>query len=135
MESMLAFDPGYGNVKLYGADGGLVMQSVVAVAGTEPLSRMAGIRRARPPLLIECKAGSFYVGLGAHGWGRPIESFDFERLGGSPEAVALLYGAFSKCPALAETTTLIVGLPIESLMGDQAEETRKEEGKKTTYIS
>jgi hypothetical protein len=121
----VAFDPGYGNVKVYGPQGPLVMPSFVAIGGGEKIQRMAGLRIARPPLKVETSAGAFYVGEGAHDWGRPVENLDFDRLNGSPEMLALFLGAISRYGLTAEPMTLIVGLPIAPLMGESAQHTQE----------
>jgi hypothetical protein len=121
----LAFDPGYGNVKVFGPQGPLVMPSSVAVGGGERLQRMVGLRMARPPLKVETNAGAFYVGEGAHDWGRPLENLDFDRLNGSPEMLALFLGAMSCYGVATEPIALIVGLPIATLMGENAQHTQE----------
>jgi len=121
----LAFDPGYGNVKVFGPHGPLVMPSSVAVSGREKIQRMVGLRVAHPPLKVETSAGILYVGDGAHDWGRPVENLDFDRLNGSPEMLALFLGAMSRYEVAAEPVTLIVGLPIATLMGEGAQHTQE----------
>jgi hypothetical protein len=120
----LAFDPGYGAIKLYGSHGGFAMQSLASIAAGKTVRRMAGLHVANPPLRIEGKNGVFYVGEGAHDWGRPVENLDFDRLTGSPEMLALFSGALTKY-AIKEEIDLIVGLPIASLTGDTAQQTQK----------
>ena len=120
----LAFDPGYGATKLYGSHGGFAMQSLVSIAAGKTVRRMAGLRVTNPPLRIEGKNGVFYVGEGAHDWGRPVENLDFDRLTGSPEMLALFYGALTKY-GIAEEIDLIVGVPIASLTGDTAQQTQR----------
>lgn len=122
---VLSFDPGFGNIKVFGMQGPLVMQSSVAVGGGEMLQRMAGLRVVRPPLRVETSAGVFYVGDGAHDWGRPVENLDFDRLNGSPEMLALFLGAMARYGIAAEPITLIVGLPITTLMGENAQHTQE----------
>jgi hypothetical protein len=121
----LSFDPGYGNVKVFGPHGPLVMQSSVAIGGGERVQRMIGLRMARPPLRVETSAGVFYVGEGAHDWGRPVENLDFDRLNGSPEMLALFLGAMSRYGVATESITLMVGLPIATLMGENAQHTQE----------
>jgi hypothetical protein len=118
---MLACDPGYGSTKLFGARGGLVMASHVATDGRAVVHSTA-IRSKKPPLEITTSAGAFYVGLGAHDWGRPVESLDFDRFTGTPELRALLYGALTEYGAI--DNHLIVGLPLALLSG-QADEVRE----------
>lgn len=116
----LAFDPGYGGIKLYGANGKLNMPSALAVASQIGIQQMEGLRRARPPLKVETNGGAFYVGQGAHDWGRPVENLDFDRLTGSPEMMALFLGAVTHYGIPERPTSLIVGLPIIALLGEQA---------------
>jgi hypothetical protein len=58
----LAFDPGYGAIKLYGPHGGFTMQSLASIAAGKTVRRMAGLHVANPPMWIEGKNGVFYVG-------------------------------------------------------------------------
>jgi len=125
MTTTLAFDPGYGNIKLFGRKGGLVMPSCVSVGSNPSLRRMAGLRTAKPPLRIEVQAGLFHVGENAHDWGRPVENLDFERLTSSPEMLALFYGAITRYGVPTDPVDLIVGLPIASLMGEEASATQQ----------
>jgi hypothetical protein len=93
---MLAFDAGFGNIKIFGKKGGLLMQSAVATDGTKSLSKLVGLRATQRPLHIVNARGAFYVGHGAHGFGRPVQNLDFDRLTGSPEMLALFHGALTQ---------------------------------------
>jgi hypothetical protein len=92
----LAFDAGFGSIKLFGKRGGLLLQSAVATNGTTSLGKLVGLKSARRPLHIQNERGSFYVGQGAHQFGRPVQNLDFDRLTGSPEMLALFHGALTK---------------------------------------
>ena len=92
----LAFDAGFGSIKLFGRRGGLLLQSAVATHGAQTLGKLTGLKAAKRPLYVENARGSFYVGQGAHQFGRPVQSLDFDRLTGSPEMLALFHGAVSK---------------------------------------
>jgi hypothetical protein len=92
----LAFDAGFGSIKLFGKRGGLLLQSAVATNGTTSLGKLVGLKSARRPLHIANERGSFYVGQGAHQFGRPVQNLDFDRLTGSPEMLALFHGALTK---------------------------------------
>jgi hypothetical protein len=92
----LAFDAGFGNIKLFGRKGGLLLQSAVATDGTQSIGTLAGLKRTRRPLLIENERGAFYIGHGAHNFGRPVQNLDFDRLTGSPEMLALFHGALTQ---------------------------------------
>ena len=95
-QETIAFDAGYGAIKIYGRRGAVEMQSAVATNGTRAIGKMTGLRSLKRPLHIENGRGSFYVGPGAHNSGRPVESLDFDRLTGSPEMLALFHGAMSR---------------------------------------
>jgi hypothetical protein len=53
-----------------------------------------------------------------------VENLDFDRLNGSPEMLALFLGAVSRYGLPTEPITLIVGLPIATLMGENAQRTQ-----------
>jgi len=122
----IALDPGYSSIKLVGVKGSETMQSAVSICQGDSVGHMAGLRRSRRPLKIGISAGTFYVGDSAHGWGRPIENLDLDRLSGSPEMDALFLGALSQYGVPEEPIRLIVGLPIASLMGEQATATQRQ---------
>jgi hypothetical protein len=125
MSMLLAYDPGYGNIKLFGPQGSLVMQSAVSAGGREQVGRMAGLRTAKRPLCIETASGVFHVGPNAHDWGRPIENLDLDRLTGTPEMLALFYGALSQYRPSQAPVSLFVGLPIHALMGPEGQSTQQ----------
>jgi hypothetical protein len=54
-----------------------------------------------------------------------VENLDFDRLNGSPEMLALFLGAVSRYGLPTEPITLIVGLPIATLMGENAQHTQE----------
>jgi hypothetical protein len=101
----------------------LQFASAVSVDGERAVSAMAGLRVSKPPLKITVDGRSFFVGPRAHDWGRPVENLDPERLTGSPELQALLYGAMFKANLPQEPITLMVGLPVDALTGTDAKRT------------
>jgi len=117
-------DLGFGNIKLYGPDGGIVLPSHVATAGNATVADLAGMASETAPLQITQLDRSYYVGARAHSWGRPVENLDYDRLTGSPEIHALLAGAFTRYMEaygrIDTAVTLFVGLPLEPLSGDPA---------------
>lgn len=119
----IGFDPGYGNTKIYGNEGGLALPSHVAMKQNGQLARMEGMQTRRPPLAVTVGERAFYVGAGAHDWGAPVESLDYARLSGSPEVRATLYAALSQYQrhhgVLMEPITLMVGLPLGALGDEQ----------------
>ena len=86
---------------------------------------MLGLRSARSPMRITTEAGEFYIGEGAHDWGRPVETLDFDRPRGAPEMLALFLGAMTRYGVGPEPVAVIVGLPIATLMGDSAGATKR----------
>ena len=123
---ILGFDAGMGAIKLYAEPGGLEFLSQVAANGGRRVGRMVGLRQAQEPMKVRTEHGLFYVGPGAHEWGRPIENLDYDRLVGAPEMRALLYGALTEYQrrygSFNEPLTLFVGLPLEPLSGPEAQE-------------
>jgi hypothetical protein len=125
LPDVYGLDLGYGALKLYGRAGGIQLPSHVAAAQGHALTDLAGLEGTDRPLHIDTGGQAYFVGAGAHAWGQPIESLDYDRLTGSPEIVALLYGAFSLYMEQAAVSalkpiTLYVGLPLEPLSVDPA---------------
>lgn len=121
---LLGEDLGMGANKLYGAEGGLQLPSQVSVNGSQKVTRMMGLRSQTPPLHVTTEHGQFYVGAGAHDWGRPVENLDYNRLTGAPEMQALFYGSLTRLLNTLQHSTvslsLVVGMPLEPLTGEQA---------------
>jgi len=96
----IAIDLGYGNIKLRGAAGSVIMPAAVSVNGQRSLGETVGLKSAARPLHIRADFGQFYTGGNAHRFGRPVQSLDLDRVAGSPEMRALFYGALSKYQAI-----------------------------------
>jgi len=113
MNNITSFDFGAGNFKRYSAQGGVVIPSQVAAAVGESLGAVAGLRASARPKRVSINGYRFYVGSGAHDWGRPIENLDDARfVSGSPELRALVYAAW---PETETPQQVIVGLPQSAL--------------------
>lgn len=129
MSINFGFDMGMGALKLWSAAGGFQLVSQVATNGREHLMDGVGLKSRSRPMLVSGEFGSFYVGLGAHEHGRPVENLDFERLTGAPEMRALLYGAWAQYQAeygpFDEALSLMVGLPLQMMTGEAAKEYQK----------
>lgn len=125
----LGVDAGNGAFKVYGPQGGQETLSQVAWNGSQRVISTLGLKKQKPPLNIQNERGSFYVGAGAHDYGRPVENLDVERFNGTPEMLALFHGAMTRAirqmSGIEEPLTLLVGLPQETLTGDTAEGTRE----------
>ena len=125
----LAVDVGYGNARIYGAKGGVVLPSLVATNGAKTVSKWAAgdLRRARQvtrPLLVHTDLGDYYVGPGAHEAGHPVENLDLDRMTG-PEMKALLYGVLAQYGAPRQTN-LIIALPIAMALGDDGDQAKEQ---------
>ncbi len=119
-------DMGMGNNKLAGAAGEIQTVSQIASNGSGAVSGMLGLKSRKRPTHISSEYGSFYVGQGAHEHGRPVEDLSFERLTGSPEMRALLYGSLAEYQTaygkFTEPLSLMVGLPLQMMTGADAKE-------------
>lgn len=120
-------DLGMGANKLWSTGGGFQIVSQVSNNGSGHIEGgMLGLKAKRRPMHISSDFGSFYVGDGAHEHGRPVENLNFERLTGSPEMRALLYGSLAKYQkengAFKDSLSLMVGLPLQMMMGSSAKE-------------
>ncbi len=120
----LAVDAGYGNTRVYGAKGGVVLPSLVATNGAKTVSKWAAgdLKRARhaaKPRLVQTDYGAYYVGPGAHEAGNPVENLDLDRMTG-PEMKALLYGVLSQYAA-PRHANLILALPIAMALGEEGD--------------
>lgn len=121
----LGIDAGNGAFKLFGEPGGLEFVSHAATNGHQKVLSTLGLRKQKIPLQVTNESGSFYVGAGAHDYGRPVENLDVDRFNGTPEMKALLHGALTgyqqKYGSFTGPLSITVGLPHEILTGDQAE--------------
>jgi len=118
----IGLDLGGGALKLYGPSGGVELPAHVASAGQRVhRARAAGLRTLKPPMRVLTGGTGFYVGLGAHDWGRPVENLGDERFAGSPEVQALLYAGISRydeeCSQLFDVD-FVVGLTQSAFLTD-----------------
>jgi hypothetical protein len=124
----MGLDAGMGAIKVWSETGGLDILSQVAVNGSGHLEGMIGLKSDKRPLMVTTSDGDFYVGAKAHNYGRPIENLDFDRLIGSPEMRALVYGAWSRYMqehgAFDAPLSVMVGLPLQT-MGEEMKDYRK----------
>ena len=126
----LGFDMGMGALKLWSKPGGLQLVSQVANNGRGHLSDgIVGLKNRKRPILVSGAFGSFYVGDAAHEHGRPVENLDFDRLTGAPEMRVLVYAALAQYQDLHgpfdAPLSLMVGLPLQMMMGDGAKDFQK----------
>ncbi len=124
----MGLDAGMGAIKIWSDKGGLDVLSQVAVNGSGHLEGMIGLRNDKRPMMVTTGDGEFYIGVNAHKYGRPIENLDFDRLIGSPEMRALVYGAWSRymqAHGMFEAPlSVMVGLPLQT-MGEDMKDYRK----------
>lgn len=126
----LGFDMGMGALKLWSKPGGLQLVSQVASNGHGHLSDgILGLKSRKRPMMVSGDFGSFYVGDAAHEHGRPVENLDFDRLTGAPEMRVLLYAALARYQdehgPFDGPLHLMVGLPLQMMMGESAREFQK----------
>ncbi len=118
--TVIGIDPGAGALKIYGPAGGAQVPAILAVDEGHTMGRMVGLAQRKPPLRIRTANGSFFVGAGAHEWGRPLsEDLDHDRFTGSPELRAVLAAGFTAYAQvhepLADPLVVYLGLPLEAL--------------------
>lgn len=122
----LGEDLGMGANKLFSASGGLQVPSQVATNSGQHLGNATGLRQRARPLEIKTQHGPFFVGEGAHDYGRPVENLDFDRLTGAPEMRALLYASITRYQQqfgpIMLPVLMMVGLPLQMMSGDTARE-------------
>lgn len=122
----LGLDLGMGACKIYGPSGGIQMPSHVSIADGRIIGHLAGMKSTTPPTKITVDGRAFYIGAGAHDWGRPVENLDYDRLTGAPEMRAIFYATFAELMRYAaqdwamysEPLSLWVGMPLEPLTGE-----------------
>lgn len=119
-----ALDFGAGNFKRVSDDSATVIPTQVSTVTGLQMSRVAGMGHSKRPTLIEIDGHRYYVGAGAHAWGRPVENLDDSRfIVGSPELRALVYAGLSTAPQTDEPLHVVVGLPQSALAEDVARDT------------
>ena len=126
----LGIDAGNGAFKVYGPQGGQETLSQVATNGGAHIAATFGMKRKKEPLNIVTSFGSFYVGAGAHDYGRPVENLDVERFNGTPEMLALFYGSLTDYENahgnFSEPLSLLIGLPQEILTKERLAQTSED---------
>lgn len=120
-------DNGAGALKVYGRHGGIELPALVAAdTQRQPYTGIAGLRQVRPPMRVVTDQRRFYIGPGAHDWGRPIENLDDARFGHSPENGALWRGALSvyiqRFGPFGGSLETLVGLPQSAFSSDTSRE-------------
>jgi len=119
---VLGIDPGAGGLKVCTGAQGVQLPAQVATDGSRLLQAdVVGLEQADPPLHVSTPAGEFWVGTGAHRWGRPLETLDHSRFRGSPGMAALFYAALERHVQqhganLADLEKAYVGLPQQAVV-------------------
>ena len=117
-------DPGAGGYKIFGQGQGTQILSQVAVSGGQRVSRLLGLGQQKLPMEVTLDQMSLFIGAGAHDAGRPIENLGLDRFLGSPEILALTFGALThhiqQFGPIDAPISVTCGLPLESLTGDGA---------------
>jgi len=136
----VALDPGFGGFKAAMIVDGTIqtatVPSVVGVGETDlGLLSLAGVtgrrspRKKSEPYRVTFNGADMLVGAGVAEYARPVERLDFQRLGESPELRVLTYATLFELLSGREggagtlDLNLVVGLPVEVLQGQEANET------------
>ena len=123
-DEIAGVDFGAGALKVYSRWGGIELPSHVALGRRQRQARVSGLRTMKPPMQIITPLGRFYLGLGAHDWGRPVENLADDRFLGAPEVAALFYGgmtSYAREYALdLDSIQAIVGLTQSAFTEDAA---------------
>jgi hypothetical protein len=125
MNTKLGLDLGMSSTKIVGAIGEIMFLNQAALLSAGRVDgTYTGMRARRRPMVVSGDFGEFYVGRGAHDFGHPVESFDFETLTGTNEMRALFYGALTmfqkQFGAFKGPLELAVMLPLQLITGDSA---------------
>jgi len=125
----LGEDLGMGANKLFGAQGGVQVLSLVSSNGSQHLEEasLGGRSSAKKrPMEVRSEYGSFFVGDNAHDYGTPMQNMAFDRLAGTSEIRSIFYAGLSKYQMehgkFDRPLSLMVGLPFQMLMGNTAKE-------------
>jgi len=132
MSIKIGLDLGQSSVKMVGAKGSVIFPSLAALIGVASAETLTGARKKKAPMTVD----GLYVGHNAHRWGVPLENFSFDRLAGvTPEMRAILHGTLTeyqrKFGRFEEDVQLVVGLPMQMLMGEQDSVTKFSRGVKS----
>lgn len=126
MSIKIGLDLGMSSTKLVGPKGEIMFFNQASLPNQAyAKGSFTGLKTKRRPMVIGGEFGEYYVGKGAHDFGQPIESFDFEHLTGTNEMRALVYGALTAYQKLfgtfdEERLILAVGLPLQLMSGENA---------------
>lgn len=119
MNTIVAFDPGFGNTKVASAEGVHVLQSAVTCPHEIGMAAKGLETQTRPQTITLVNGQSFVAGSGAWAWGEPLSTLDFNELT-SPQRLALFYAALSHLlhPGEHVIDLLVVGLPVPLLQDE-----------------
>ena len=118
-KTIMAYDPGFGNIKV--AMNGIagVIENVVAPA-RDVGSAAKGLRMAKRATEVELTDGSAWlVGGNALSWGEPVFGMDWSNLFTKERRVAF-YAAIAMLLEEPANVELVIGLPVPLLMSDGA---------------
>lgn len=123
--SIIAWDIGTIEQKAIWAGKEIRLISQISVSDHSKMIKMVGLNSPNSFVQIEVDFGKlFNIGEDAHKIGRPIEYFGTDRILGTPEFRALLYGLLTKViqqnDEINTPITIICGLPIDLLSGEEA---------------
>lgn len=130
MSIKIGLDLGMSSSKLVGENGEIMFYNQAAlINGGRMEGDLAGMKKRRRPMVVSGEFGDFYVGKGAHDFGQPVESFDFEHLLGTNEMRALVYAALTEYQKQFGTfevaVTMAIGLPLALMADENAKKSQK----------
>ena len=127
---LVAVDPGFGNLKLAGPAGEVVLPSLVALPAGELGQAGVGVAAGRRPQMVAFDGLRYVAGERAEDWGRLVDNLSFDRFL-APEGRALLYAGLARLlgPEPAEPLVLAVGLPVPYLRAATPQELRELRGR------
>jgi hypothetical protein len=115
--TVMGVDTGAGALKIVTGGRGIQIPAQVSADGSHlAQANVVGLEHAEPPTHVSTPTGEFWVGTGAHQWGRPLETLDNSRFRGSPGIAALFYAGLEyrlreQDARLSRIEKAYVGLP------------------------
>jgi len=127
---LLGLDAGAGAIKLAGQYGSIELPAQISSGERAGISMaLTGIKTKKAPMRITTKGRSYYVGVYAHDYGPEIENMTFEKLTGTPDMQAEVYGAFTQYQLAYGLfgdvpLRLLIGLP-NQMLSEEDEKIKK----------
>ena len=125
----IGYDPGMGNQKVYGKEGGAIVPSHIALKSQNANISVAniGLKTKARPMSLTVGHTDYFVGITSHYYGEPIENTDYDRLLGSIELQVMFYAVLTQYATqykviFDKPIALATGLPFELCQGANAKQ-------------